>query len=607
MMKRFGLGQSERTSTDLSERKDPAFTDSGIENLGVSKGPGVIKPIEIAGSAREDSIDTAPRRRWYENEITQWSDLNIPSDGLRAYSNDNISSAIQSRDASNEMLLLSAGPSEVWMLVTKAYYSTQLNEMNTVHSLLEAQDKTVIKKCVTSSMIHHARSQSELGDNVNNSHADVENNSDALREFTEIVREGMQRGASDIHVSGMLNNTQIKYRIEGHMVASVRPISLNRAEAILRAAYANLSEKGSNTGTQLSFETQQRTAIEMKDDRVKLRFQITPRLGGFHCTMRIMFEDSERFGKGESLYLDLVKRGYLPDQARRIALVTRKSAGGIIVAGVTGSGKTISLYTILSHIATPDKQTFTVEDPVEGALGPHVSQIQVNITADQDADKAISEIVKAILRMDPDTALVSEIRGKETGAGFQEMVLTGHRSLSTVHTGSGIDIYERLASSQIGIPRHVLSGPDFLSLLIYQALLRRLCDGCKIPLTNSEGSDYQIAQMDRLGIDPKGVYVTNHEGCDQCRKNPVPGVAGRTLCAEVITPSFELLALLKDEQLLEAYKAWRKGRAALDKPESEGKTAYEVGIYKMSIGQIDPSELEAIEPIDLYLEKADRA
>ena len=209
---------------------------------------------------------------------------------------------------------------------------------------------------------------------------------------------------------------------------------------------------------------------------------------------------------------------------------------------------------------------------------------------------------KALLRMDPDIALISEIRGRETASGFQELVQTGHQSLTTIHANNGLDIFERMASEQIGIPRHILASPGFFSLLMYQRLLRQLCDHCKIPLLKSGASEKKIALISRLGIDPAGVYVTNYKGCEHCKSNPVPGVARRSVCSEIVIPDFHLMKLLEEKDSLGAFKYWRRSRAALSSPDTNGKTSYEVAIYKMAQGLMDPSEVESIEPFELYLE-----
>lgn len=569
-----------------------------------------VRPIRLeAPDAEQEVRDAVPRRRWYEIEISQWAELNLPLSGVGVVEDAHVAALLNANGAGEEVVVLEGQGNEVWLLVTKPYLDAHHSEINTVQTLLEAQRKKVLRKRVTGSVISYARAHLMGDAKVDGGQAlsSPWEDSSALREFEDIVREAIKRGTSDIHISAKETETVVKYRIEGHVTVSERPLTLNRAKDIASAVYNALPDKGSNTGSMLSFETQQRAAIpltielEGKKERIKLRFQISPKLGGFHATMRVLFEDSERFAAGDSLEEDLEGLGYLPDQAARIAMATRKSNGSIAVAGATGSGKTVSLYTMLTHMATPDKMTFTVEDPIEGAL-EGVEQIQVNVTADMTPDQAISEIVKALMRMDPDIALVSEIRGRETASGYQELTQTGHKTLTTIHADSGLDIFERMASEQIGIPRNVLTGPGFFSLLMYQRLLRQMCEHCRIPLVESPAAS-KAEFISQLGIDPKGVYITNYEGCEHCKENPVPGVARRTVCAELVMPDFELLQLVKKEQLLEAFLYWRKNKAGLESPDSRGKTSYEVALYKMAQGLIDPSEVEEIEPFALYMER----
>ena len=357
--------------------------------------PQNVTPIRQVGSAPV----AARGRRWYEIEIAEWSELGLPLDGASLYSDESFDSVLGDEDQQKEILLIAAKDKHIWILVTEAHYTRYLRETETVYSLIEGQGNKVLRRRVNAFVIQQARTQLRRGESGTK---DRDTNplvdSLALQVFEDIVREGVMRGASDIHISGKEGDSKIKYRIEGHMVTSDRPILFEESKVMVRAVYNTLPDKGSNSGSMITFETQQRAAIPMsiaidgKHEPIKLRFQISPKKGGYHATMRVLFENAKRFAGGESLFADLVRLGFLEDQAKRIELATRKTNSGIATAGVTGSGKTVTLYTMLSHMATPDKMTYSVEDPIEGALSG-VEQIQVNTTADVDADKAVSEIV----------------------------------------------------------------------------------------------------------------------------------------------------------------------------------------------------------------------
>lgn len=559
------------------------------------------------GSPQFPAMEAEPpvRQAWCKNELQQWSELGIPLTDVRLVVEPQINSLLQAHGSIDEAGIAMLGLNKsVLLLITRQFLNTHKSTFDTIQIFFDRKGINLSKFLVSEGLLRYVKDQLHVGAQTASSE---DSRSKELQEFFSIVRDAAMRGASDIHFCARDPGAAILFRIEGHLIQSGLPISYARSKDLIRAVYNSLPDKGSNSGSLLTFEAPQRAAIpcriNVRDEELsmKLRFQITPVLGGFDVVMRILFESGLRFERSGSLKSDLIKLGYLEDQASRIALSAMKSDGGIILSGVTGSGKTTTLYSILGHIAKDNKKTYSVEDPIEGKLH-RVSQIQVNATEDLDADQAISEIVKSLLRLDPDITMVSEIRGPETGSAFKQLIQTGHQTLTTVHASSALDIYERLASQEIGIPRHVLSTPGFLSLLVYQKLLRRICDHCKVPLLKSDFSAEKIQVIARL-VNPEGVYVTNPNGCEHCRTNPVPGVRGRTVCAEVVLPDHKVLAMMAEAKSQDGFDYLRQRRNNLEDTNSLGKQAMEVAIYKMSQGKIDPREVEQeFQPFELYLE-----
>jgi general secretion pathway protein E len=559
--------------------------------------------ISITGNPAPDATP-AKHRAWHEIEVREWSELSFPQADLRFYA-DPVLTRLLGEKLNKDIGLLQIQSGRVVLLVTREFLIKHKAEFDNVLMHLERQHVDALKVVATPNVIRYAFDHLSSSNAI---HSDRGlSTSSALKEFMDVVRDAAERGSSDIHFCAREEGSAILYRVEGQIARSGQPISYKRSQDLIRAVYNSMPDKGSNSGSLITFETQQRAAIPctvtIKDkvESLKLRFQITPALSGFDAVMRILWQSGVNFRKGKSLKDDLLRLGYLEDQAHRISLAAMKTAGGIVLAGVTGSGKTTTLYSMLGHIAIKDKKTYSVEDPIEGKLF-NVTQIQVNTTEDMNADEAISEIVKSLLRLDPDVTMVSEIRGLETGSAFKQLIQTGHQTLSTVHASSAMDIYERLASSEIGVPRHVLSSPDFLSLLIYQKLLRKLCEHCKIPLRDAGLSEEKLRTYDKIG-DISKMYVTNSKGCPHCQHNAVKGVSGRTVCAEVILPAHKLLNLLQNQHGLEAFQHLRAKKTALDDRNSKGKLAIEVAMYKMTQGLVDPREVEQeFEPLELYLE-----
>lgn len=437
--------------------------------------------------------------------------------------------------------------------------------------------------------------------------------SDALKRFDDIVQRAVDRGASDIHLCARKEGSAVLFRVEGVIEKQEDlKIAFHEMTAIIQAAYNTQSEKGANSGSLLTLTAMQRTSItrmvDVKDSlgkdtttSIKLRFQTLPAInGGIDAVMRILWESGNVLTtKSDSIEDDLLKLGYTHDQAKIMSLVSRKTDGGIIFSGMVGSGKTTTLYSLLQHIAKKERKVYSIEDPVE-IRQYNITQTQVETTHEKTADEATAEIVKALLRLDPDVAMVSEIRGSETASAFEQLIQTGHLSLSTVHCNSALNVYQRLSEAEIGISRDVLTTPGFLLLIVYQKLVRKLCPHCKIPASKFYRKE-RLEVFSQL-VPTEKIHAWNRSGCKHCENNPVKGVSGRTVVAEMVLPNDELLCLIREGKSIEARALWRQNRTGLDHPSTQGKEAIEVALYKMAMGEVAPEEIEDnFEPLELYL------
>lgn len=155
---------------------------------------------------------------------------------------------------------------------------------------------------------------------------------------------------------------------------------------------------------------------------------------------------------------------------RQIEKTFAKNAGMILVTGPTGSGKTTTLYSILSRLNTTDRKIITLEDPIEYELDG-VVQSEVNTKNGYTYENGL----KALLRQDPDVIMVGEIRDYETANTAVQAALTGHLVLSTLHTKSASETLERLLN--IGVPAYLLSSA--IDIIIAQRLVRKLCPHCR--------------------------------------------------------------------------------------------------------------------------------
>jgi len=167
--------------------------------------------------------------------------------------------------------------------------------------------------------------------------------------------------------------------------------------------------------------------------------------------------------------LDWAALGFQDDVRDGIRAILGQASGIFLVAGPTGSGKTTTLYTALAELATDARKVVTVEDPVEYAV-PGVTQVQVR----PEIDMTFARTLRAILRQDPDTILIGEIRDQETAEIAVRAALVGRLVLSTVHTNDSLTAVDRLLD--LGVPGYLLSAA--LRGVMSQRLVRRRCDAC---------------------------------------------------------------------------------------------------------------------------------
>ncbi len=226
--------------------------------------------------------------------------------------------------------------------------------------------------------------------------------------------------------------------------------------------------------------------------------------------------------------LDLEQLGMASKEEKRLEKMIQKPHGIILVTGPTGSGKTTSLYAMLSVLNDATRNILTVEDPVEYDLDG-IGQTPVNTKVDMTFAKGL----RAILRQDPDVVMVGEIRDSETAQIAVQASLTGHLVLSTLHTNSAVGAITRL--QDMGVEPFLLSST--LLGVLSQRLVRKLCPECKTV------TQLDAEQINGFEIKPEDViYQAN--GCPKCLQT---GFRGRTGIYELIEVDEELSVMVHDE------------------------------------------------------------
>ena len=366
-----------------------------------------------------------------------------------------------------------------------------------------------------------------------------------------ILVQALKDRASDIHIEPAEKSVRLRYRLDGNLVeASGPPKSLQLAIAsrIKILAGLNIAER--------RIPQDGRFRIRVSGKEVDLRISFLPTVYGEKIVIRIL-DKGALTGSIDQLGLD---EQTLTGFRRAIDA----PHGMILVTGPTGSGKTTTLYSVLSELNKPEYNIVTVEDPVEYQL-QGINQVAVKADVGLDFSSAL----RSILRQDPDIVMIGEIRDNETADIAVKAALTGHQVLSTLHTNDAAGAITRL--DDMGIEPFLIASSVLLTCA--QRLVRRICPNCKEEFTP------EPELFTRLNIEPAdGDTFFQGSGCDRCKQR---GYLGRAAIMEVLPVSEAIrrlvikrasAAVLKNQGLSEGMKTLRL--AGIDKAR-EGVTTLE--------------------------------
>ena len=319
-----------------------------------------------------------------------------------------------------------------------------------------------------------------------------------------------KKGASDIHFDPAKDFLKVRFRIDGVLKTYVQVP--NNVKQNLTARIKILS--GMNiTETRLP----QDGAIKTTIDGLKLDMRVStlPTKKGEKIVIRIM-DYSMSFHGIESLC-------FSENNYQKVIKMTNLPSGIILVTGATGSGKSTTVYSILSKLNNEATNVITVEDPVEMEI-EGINQIQVNSEIGLD----FATVLRSILRQDPNVIMIGEIRDSETARIAVRASITGHLVLSTIHTNSSLSTIERLLD--MDVERYLLASA--LEGVISQKLARKLCEHCKkmCPTTDFEKKLFKKV----LGLDINAIY--HAVGCEHC----LDGYHGRVAIHEVLSINQEV-------------------------------------------------------------------
>jgi general secretion pathway protein E len=327
-----------------------------------------------------------------------------------------------------------------------------------------------------------------------------------IRFLNAMLSEAIRENASDIHIEPFEGYLAVRFRVDGMLREVLRP---NRALAAAIASRVKVMARLDIAEKRLPQDG--RISLRVGGRPVDVRVSTLPASHGERVVLRLLDKQAGR--------LDTAHLGLGPAERRDLEGLVARPHGIVLVTGPTGSGKTTTLYALLSALNTGRYNIITVEDPIEYHL-EGIGQTQVNLKAGLDFARGL----RAILRQDPDIVMVGEIRDRETADTAVQASLTGHLVLSTLHTNTAVGALTRLRD--MGVEPFLLASS--LSGVVAQRLVRRLCPDCKEPRPASDG------ERAALGV-PAGVArPTLHHpvGCPACRQQ---GYRGRFGVFEVVT------------------------------------------------------------------------
>ncbi|EOF7242243.1 type II secretion system protein GspE [Enterobacter roggenkampii] len=314
------------------------------------------------------------------------------------------------------------------------------------------------------------------------------------------LQQAINQRASDIHIEPMEHACQIRLRIDG-VLCPQPPLAAELANLLS----ARLKVLGNLDIAERRLPQDGQFTIELANEPVSFRIATLPCSGGEKIVLRLLHQVPQA--------LEPNALGMNAEQLACFNAVLHQPQGLILVTGPTGSGKTVTLYSALQSRNTPDVNICSVEDPIEIPLAG-LNQTQIN----PRAGLTFQNVLRALLRQDPDIIMVGEIRDGETAGIAINAAQTGHLVLSTLHTNSTTETLIRL--EQMGVARWMISSA--LTMVIAQRLVRRLCPHCR-----RETRDQ--AQLPR-SVWPRPLPRWQPTGCDRCYH----GFYGRVAIFEVL-------------------------------------------------------------------------
>ncbi len=325
-----------------------------------------------------------------------------------------------------------------------------------------------------------------------------------------IIEQGIRLRASDIHIEPLENDLRVRYRIDGVLNKGRRYNS-----SLIPAIVARIKIIGGMDISEKRRPQDGRITITVSRVDYDIRTSILPTVYGEKVVMRIATKSGYTRDKKEL--------GLTEDELVRYDKIISNPHGIILITGPTGSGKSTTLYSILTSLNRDGVNIVTIEDPVEAHIDG-INQVQVN----EKANLTFASSLRSILRQDPDIIMIGEIRDNETAGIAVKASITGHLVASTLHTNSAAGSVTRMID--MGVEPYLLS--EAIVGVIAQRLVRKLCPDCK------KRREATAAEKHLLGIDKlKPLEIYEAHGCVKCDDT---GYIGRIGVYEIMQTSLRI-------------------------------------------------------------------
>jgi type II secretory ATPase GspE/PulE/Tfp pilus assembly ATPase PilB-like protein len=385
-----------------------------------------------------------------------------------------------------------------------------------------------------------------------------------IKRLNSMVEQAVELRASDIHIEPLGERAKIRFRIDGilHDIEDfdqlfyLATVSRIKLLASLDIAEKRLPQDG-------KFATKVASAM------LDIRVSTVPTAKGEGVVMRLLYR--------ERLSFDIKTLGFEADHAQLLLSQISRPHGILLVTGPTGSGKTTTLYSMLTYLNKPEKKIVTVEDPVEYQL-EGINQIQVK----SEIGLNFSAVLRSVLRHDPDIIMVGEIRDSETAATAIQSALTGHLVIATLHTNDAPSSMFRLV--EMGIEDYLINAAMIGAMA--QRVVRKNCPLCSQPAEGlcsqpAEGADevvqaYGLKELLERFSELKGggLKILRGQGCAKCGGT---GYRGRLAVSEVFEYTDDLKEIFLEKRSLEVLREHLRAHPGY-------RTLREDGLFKAARG-----------------------